>query len=85
MLINTWYVAAESTTLTDAPLGVTMLGQDFVVFRDKGGKAHCLSDTCIHRGGSLCRGKVIEGTVQCPYHGWRFDSSGACVAMVGEG
>lgn len=85
MLINTWYVAAESTTLTDAPLGVTMLGQDFVVFRDKGGKAHCLSDTCIHRGGSLCRGKVIEGTVQCPYHGWRFDSSGACVAIPSLG
>ena len=85
MLINTWYVAAQSASVTDAPVGVTMLGQDFVVFRDKDGKAHCLSDTCIHRGGSLCRGKVAEGTVQSPYHRWRFDAAGACVAIPSLG
>lgn len=85
MLINTWYVAAESATVTDKPVGVKMLGLDFVVFRDKAGQAHCLSDVCIHRGGSLCRGKVVEGTVQCPYHGWRFDQSGACVEIPSLG
>jgi phenylpropionate dioxygenase-like ring-hydroxylating dioxygenase large terminal subunit len=85
MLINTWYVAAEATSVTTTPVGVRMLGQDFVVFRDKAGKVHCLSDVCIHRGGSLCRGKVVEGTVQCPYHGWRFDPAGNCVEIPSMG
>jgi phenylpropionate dioxygenase-like ring-hydroxylating dioxygenase large terminal subunit len=35
-----------------------MLGQDFVLFRDTEGVAHCLSDTCTHRGGSLAGGKI---------------------------
>jgi vanillate O-demethylase monooxygenase subunit len=27
----------------------------------------------------LSKGKLIEGAVQCPYHGLRFDQTGACV------
>jgi phenylpropionate dioxygenase-like ring-hydroxylating dioxygenase large terminal subunit len=81
MLINHWYVVAESAEVTDKPMGVHYLGQDLVVFRDAEGKARCLSDTCIHKGGSLCRGEVVQGTIECPYHGWRYDGSGDCVAI----
>jgi len=31
-----------------------------------------ISDICIHRGASLSKGKVINGCVQCPYHGWEY-------------
>jgi phenylpropionate dioxygenase-like ring-hydroxylating dioxygenase large terminal subunit len=55
-----------------------MLGQDFVLFRDGDGAAHCLSNTCIHRGGSLGGGKIKGDCVQCPYHGWEFDGAGIC-------
>ena len=81
MLINNWYVLGLSDEVREKPVGVHALGQDFVLFRDKDGKAHCLADTCIHRGGSLCRGKVIDGSVECPYHGWRFDGAGDCVEI----
>ncbi len=81
MLINTWYVAGESADLTTTPRPVRMLGQDFVLFRDTDGKAHCLSNVCIHRGGALCDGKIIEGSILCPYHGWRFNGDGACVEI----
>lgn len=81
MLINHWYVLAESDGLRDQPLGVRALGQDFVLFRDSGGRARCLSDICVHKGGSLCRGEVVHGTIQCPYHGWRYDGQGDCVAV----
>ena len=58
-----------------------MLGQPFVLFRDSAGRAHCLADTCAHRGGALCRGKVIDDAVRCPYHGWRYDTTGRCVEI----
>lgn len=85
MLTNCWYVAALAADVTETPTGVHMLGQDFVVFRDSKGQAHCLSDICIHRGGSLCRGKVVEDAVECPYHGWRFNGAGECVAIPSLG
>lgn len=30
-------------------------------------------DHCTHKGGSLCGGSMICGTVQCPWHGAQFD------------
>lgn len=78
MFINFWYVAEESKNVTDGPVHVRMLGQDFVVFRDSSGAAKCLSNVCIHRGASLALGKVKGDCVQCPYHGWQFDGEGVC-------
>jgi len=78
MFINFWYPACLSEELTDAPLKVRILGQDLVVFRDAEGTAACLSNTCTHRGGSLGDGKLLNGNVQCPYHGWEFDGAGVC-------
>ncbi|MXW20848.1 MAG: Rieske 2Fe-2S domain-containing protein, partial [Gammaproteobacteria bacterium] len=53
MFINFWYPAVESENLKDKPVKQRMLGQDFVLWRDGDGQAHCLSNTCCHRGGSL--------------------------------
>jgi phenylpropionate dioxygenase-like ring-hydroxylating dioxygenase large terminal subunit len=78
MFINFWYAVEWSEKLTDAPVKARMLGHDFVVFRDSAGVAQCLSDTCVHRGGSLSGGKLIGDCVQCPYHGWQFDGHGVC-------
>lgn len=78
MFINFWYVACRSDDVADQPLKRRMLGQDFVLFRDTAGAVHCLSNTCIHRGGSLGGGKVKGDCVQCPYHGWEFDGDGRC-------
>jgi len=69
---------AESVELKDAPVRSKALGQIFVLFRDADGHAHCLADTCIHRGGSLSAGKLRDGRVQCPYHGWQYSGDGLC-------
>ncbi len=86
MIKNNWYVAGESEELSDKPRRVKMLGQNFVLFRDLAGQAACLSDVCVHRGGSLGHlSKVIDGCVECPYHGWRYDASGQCVLIPAQG
>jgi len=78
MYINFWYPTCLSSALTDKPLKRRMLGQDFVLFRDAAGVAHCLSNTCTHRGGSLSGGQITGNHVECPYHGWQFDGEGRC-------
>jgi phenylpropionate dioxygenase-like ring-hydroxylating dioxygenase large terminal subunit len=79
MFINFWYAAALSSEVgTEKPKRVKMLGQRFVLFRDSAGVARCVSDICVHRGASLAGGKVKGDSVECPYHGWKFDGSGRC-------
>jgi phenylpropionate dioxygenase-like ring-hydroxylating dioxygenase large terminal subunit len=81
MFINFWYPAARADELADKPLTVRMLGLRFALFRDSAGRAHCLSNVCIHRGGALGEGKLHGDRIACPYHGWQFDGAGACVRI----
>ncbi len=85
MYINFWYPMATSAELTDKPLRVKALGQDFVLFRGDDGVARCLSNTCTHRGGSLSGGKIRGNCIQCPYHGWEFDAEGHCQRLPSLG
>ena len=85
MFINFWYAAEESKNVTDKPVSVRMLGQDFVLFRDSDGNAHCLSNTCIHRGAALADGVVSGDCLQCPYHGWQFNGDGKCTRIPSLG
>ena len=78
MYVNFWYPMAASEELTDQPRKVRCMGLDFVLFRDAQGQARCLSNTCIHRGGSLAGGKLQGDCIACPYHGWEFDGDGTC-------
>jgi nitrite reductase/ring-hydroxylating ferredoxin subunit/uncharacterized membrane protein len=47
-------------------------GPELVAVRD-GDEVHVLEDRCTHRGGPLSEGEVIDGCVECPWHGSRFD------------
>jgi phenylpropionate dioxygenase-like ring-hydroxylating dioxygenase large terminal subunit len=85
MFINFWYPAEQSGNIGSEPIKRRMLGQDFVLWRDSDGKVNCLSNTCVHRGGSLSGGRVNNGLIQCPYHGWRFDGEGNCKAIPSLG
>lgn len=86
MLINNWYVAAESAdVVVGKPLAVRMLGCDFVLFRQTDGQVACLSNVCPHRGASLAHGRCEESTVACPFHGWRFAADGRCIEIPSMG
>ena len=52
MYINFWYPVCLSDEINEGPKKATILGLDFVAFRDHEGTAHCLSNVCVHRGGS---------------------------------
>ncbi len=82
MYINFWYPIAKSTDVnTYEPFRTQVLGHQFVAFRDGDGAAHVLSDVCVHRGRALGKGWVRDGTVVCPYHGWRFAGDGKCTQI----
>ena len=41
-------------------------------------------NACPHRGASLFFGRNEEDGLRCVYHGWKFDTTGACVDMPSE-
>ena len=55
-----------------------LLGIDLVLWND-GRKIHAWRDHCAHRGTKLSLGSVREACIVCPYHGWTYNASGACV------
>ncbi len=87
LLKNVWYVAAESSDVVQGkPHKTRVLGQNYVLFRDQTGKAGCLSDVCIHRGASLAQARrIVNGCIECPYHGWQYSTDGACVKIPAQG
>jgi phenylpropionate dioxygenase-like ring-hydroxylating dioxygenase large terminal subunit len=80
-LRNAWYTGIWSKDLSDQPVARTIIGDDVVLYRGAGGKAAALEDRCCHRAAPLSCGKVVGDTLQCGYHGLKFDASGRCVEV----
>lgn len=80
-----WYYAAASS---DVPhkgmIAVTIMEQPILLGRGSDGIIFALRDTCPHRGTLLSRGVFDGKEVECPYHGWRFDTSGQCTAIPSQ-
>jgi phenylpropionate dioxygenase-like ring-hydroxylating dioxygenase large terminal subunit len=83
-LPNEWYVACLSRELGGRrPVARTVHGTPLCLFRDGHGRAAAVLDRCPHRNVPLSLGRVRSGLLECRYHGWRFDRSGACRAIPG--
>lgn len=79
MIRNQWYVVLRSSEVkVGKPVGVTRMGEKMVFWRTADGKVACARDMCPHLGAPLHLGKVVGGALQCPFHGFEFDASGAC-------
>jgi phenylpropionate dioxygenase-like ring-hydroxylating dioxygenase large terminal subunit len=76
-----WYPVAYCGEVGDQPRRVTVLGDDYVLWRDTAGALGAAVDECPHRASRLSTGWVEDGALVCPYHGWAFDTSGACVRI----
>ena len=79
-LRDRWYAAAFSEEVGQTGcLARTFLNEPVVLFRKLDGTPAALLDQCPHRFAPLSAGQVLDGEIQCPYHGLRFNTSGACV------
>ena len=85
MLRNQWYAILSAHELPpDRPLGVTRFGQPLVFWRDHG-QVCCVSDICPHLGAALSGGKICQGKIQCPFHGFEFQGDGQCTHIPANG
>jgi phenylpropionate dioxygenase-like ring-hydroxylating dioxygenase large terminal subunit len=84
-LRNEWYVVAFSHEVdTMRPLLRYCCGDRIVLFRTSQGAPGALYDRCPHRGSPLSLGKIVNDTLQCAYHGFRYDVSGQCIRVPSQ-
>jgi phenylpropionate dioxygenase-like ring-hydroxylating dioxygenase large terminal subunit len=78
-----WYPALRSTEVTGKRLATaTLLEVPLVLGRTAEGKAFAMRDSCPHRGIPLSYGQFDGKTLECSYHGWKFEAcSGQCVEI----
>ena len=80
-LRNLWYPVIPSWRLRDAPLGITRLGENLVLWRSADGKISALEDRCPHRGARLALGWNLGDRVACWYHGVQVRGDGVVAAV----
>ncbi len=81
---NAWYAAAMAEEVTREPMRRIILNDPVVLFRTRDGEAVALEDRCCHRLAPLSAGRLLDDTIECPYHGLCFDKKGACTHIPGQ-
>jgi phthalate 4,5-dioxygenase oxygenase subunit len=66
------------------PVRVKLLGERLLAVRDSEGNYGLIDEFCAHRCVSLWFGRVEEGGIRCPYHGWKYDVNGQCMEVPSE-
>lgn len=78
-----WYVVADVDEVPGPDLvAFNAFGRDLVMGRDDDGAVRVTQDLCPHVGGLFSQGgRIIDGCIVCPFHGWTFGPDGVCVEI----
>ncbi|HEY8267966.1 MAG TPA: Rieske 2Fe-2S domain-containing protein [Xanthobacteraceae bacterium] len=52
-------------------------GERIAIFRD-GDQVGALSNVCAHQNGPIGEGKIIDGLITCPWHGYQYQLKNGC-------
>jgi phenylpropionate dioxygenase-like ring-hydroxylating dioxygenase large terminal subunit len=79
---NLWYYALPAVELKPGGMvSKLLLGEPVVFVRTNDGTLFALRDICPHRGMPLSYGRLVNEDIECCYHGWRFNTVGACTCI----
>eukprot|EP01036_Dinobryon_divergens_P022382 gene22382-30633_t len=86
-----WFPVGPVNTFDDKlPFDITIASTKLAVWRNPLDKDNALTggwsvmlDVCPHRLAPLSQGRVDmkSGCLECPYHGWQFESGGTCTRI----
>ena len=68
--------AAES--IPDNCAKITILGEERVAVFRFGNRISAVSNVCRHQNGPLGEGRIIDGCITCPWHGYQYRPEDGC-------
>lgn len=81
-----WYIACPVDELSKSkPKSIKLMDEKIVLFIGDSGNVVAMRDRCLHRAAPLSKGKIKNGCLTCPYHGWVYDEQGKVVTVPSEG
>lgn len=81
-LLFRWVVLFSHELKKGESKPVEFMGHSLVVFRGEDGVAKVLDAYCPHLGANLGIGsRVVGDSLECAFHGWRFDGQGKCTLI----
>jgi sulfoxide reductase heme-binding subunit YedZ len=66
-----WIDAGPAVTFVDGRARIVCAGERIAVFRYDG-KISAVSNVCRHQNGPLGEGRIIDGCITCPWHGYQY-------------
>lgn len=77
-----WHPVAKTAdvraaSLVGKPASFRLDGEDYVIFRNSGGRYGALPRACPHRRADLARGRIQGERLACEYHGWAMHPDGS--------
>lgn len=86
VLRNCWYVAGLAADFpTESLHGQVIAKQPIVLWRTREGAVVAFDDRCAHKRFPLSKGRLMpDGTLECAYHGLRYNPEGRCVAVPSQ-
>jgi nitrite reductase/ring-hydroxylating ferredoxin subunit len=74
-----WLHAGAADDIPDSRARIIRpdMGEAIAVFRD-GQRIYAISNRCRHQGGPLGEGRIVDGCITCPRHGFQYRPADGC-------
>jgi len=74
-----WLAIGRASDIADGRAKIIMLagGEKIAIFRH-GEKLSALTNACAHQNGPLGEGRIVDGCVTCPWHGFQYRPEDGC-------
>jgi sulfoxide reductase heme-binding subunit YedZ len=69
---NAWIDVCAVHQIPESRAHVACVGGERIAVFRYGGKLSCVSSVCQHQNGPLGEGKVLDGLITCPWHGYQY-------------
>jgi len=67
-----WLQVCAPSEITESRAKIfTVGGERVAIFKDQG-KLSAIHNVCKHQGGPLGEGKIVDGCITCPWHGYQY-------------
>src|SRR5204863_2169817 len=67
-----WVDAGPAATIPERRARVAMAGTERVAIFRHEGRLSCVSNVCRHQNGPLGEGRIVDGCITCPWHGYQY-------------
>lgn len=75
-----WVAVCAPGDISEDRARIVQLGpkERAAVFRYEGNKFSAISNACAHQNGPLGEGRILDGCVTCPWHGFQYRMTDGC-------